>query len=170
MAETVTLASLPLSSLPCGTWADVVFFAMAVVFAVYDAIRGISASIATVASLIVSIRALFRPSCSLLASLMPGTPAMMQYVAASLVVVAGFLVMRFLLARFLKIIIAPPLDNILGVLSGLAKSVVVLVAAFSLLSFAMGAENANGLFGKSVSCGKIYPRAKAMLLQSGLSR
>lgn len=131
-----------LKGVQAGTWIDVACLVIVAVMAIIDARRGISATIAALLGLFAAINfgLWFCPvarSGLLRIAFFSGHPHILNAAALLEAIIAGavvHIVVRAILTRFFKLVVVPPLDNILGAFAGIAKALMVILALFACAS------------------------------------
>lgn len=153
-----------LSSLTAEGWIDAVCAVVVATAIIWDAIRGLSATLAHIAALIVSFKLAFH-IYPYLASLLSGGPggansAAMQVAAFILTLVVLFLLfalLRFVIARVAHVVLVAPVDNVLGALAGLAKGLLAIFLVFSLVLVIKGGDYPQTAFAKSWTGRRVMP-------------
>ena len=145
-----------------GMWIDVACLVLVVSFAVFDARRGFSSTLSVLLGLLIAVhagywlypfmrlatdRSSFCQHHALLGAILP-------YLLAVLMGGVIYLVIRFVFRRFFKLIVEEPIDNILGALAGIAKSMLVILLVFSCASLLPAGSAANRAFHQESRTGR----------------
>ncbi len=153
MCTYLPIASI-FSRITAGTWIDVACLVLVVSFAVFDARRGFSSTLSVLLGLLIAVhagywlypfmrlateRSSFCRSHALMGAILP-------YLLAVLVGGVIYVVIRFVFRRFFKLIVEEPIDNILGAVAGIAKSLLVILLVFSCASLLPAGSAANRAF------------------------
>ena len=132
MPTYLPIASI-LSRITAGTWIDVACLILVVSFAVFDARRGFSSTLSVLLGLLIAVHAgywlypfmrlavgdsAFCHRHALLGAILP-------YILSVLLGGIIYIVIRFVFRRFFKLIVEQPVDNILGAIAGIAKSMIL---------------------------------------------
>ncbi len=122
-----------------GTWIDIACLVLVLVFVAVGARRGLSDIIGALLGLFAGFNAGLWISPSARSAL--GGVAFFKHHAALhsisalvLAILLGavvFVVVRTVLTRFFRLVVEPPLDNILGAIAGLAKALLIILAIFT---------------------------------------
>ena len=150
------------SHITAGTWIDVTCVVLVVSFAVFDARRGFSSTLSVLLGLLIAVhagywlypfmrlateRSSFCRSHALMGAILP-------YLLAVLVGGVIYIVIRFVFRRFFKLIVEEPIDNILGAVAGIAKSLLVILLVFSCASLLPAGSAANRAFHQESCTGR----------------
>ncbi len=142
------------SHITAGTWIDLACIILVVSFAIFDARRGFSTTLSVLLGLLIAVHAgywlypfmrlatdgsSFCHRHALLGAILP-------YLLAVLVGGVIYIVIRFVFRRFFKLIVEQPMDNILGAIAGIAKSMLVILLVFSCASLLPAGSAANKAF------------------------
>ncbi len=142
------------SHITAGTWIDVACLVLVVSFAIFDARRGFSSTLSVLLGLLIAVhagywlypfmrlatdRSSFCRNHALLGAIFP-------YLLAVLMGCVIYIVIRFVFRRFFKLIVEEPIDNILGAIAGIAKSLLVILLVFSCASLLPAGSAANKAF------------------------
>ena len=146
-----------ISSISASDWIDITCAALVLFFAAYDARRGLSATLAQIAALVLSFKFAFVIFGGGIAG------AILAAVAA----VAVFLLLRYAIAKVAHVILMPPIDNILGALTGAAKALLLLLAAFFAVALGTGKSYSKTPFAKSRAGSRVLPAVERILAPSG---
>ena len=151
-----------LSRITAGTWIDVACLVLVVSFAVFDARRGFSSTLSVLLGLLIAVhagywlypfmrlateRSSFCRNHALMGAILP-------YLLAVLVGGVIYVVIRFVFRRFFKLIVEEPIDNILGAVAGIAKSLLVILLVFSCASLLPAGSAANRAFHQESRTGR----------------
>ena len=151
-----------LSRITAGTWIDVACLILVVSFAVFDARRGFSSTLSVLLGLLIAVHAgywlypfmrLATDSSSfchrhvLIGAILP-------YILAVLAGGVIYIVIRFVFRRFFKLIVEEPIDNILGAIAGIAKSMLIILLIFSCASLLPAGSAANRAFHQESRTGR----------------
>ncbi len=163
MITDLPLAVTSLSSLSCEAWIDIVSVAVVGVCMIRDAIKGLSATVATIAALIISFKISFS-LCPLFRDFFSGigmsSSTVFSYlpsITAIILLIILFFIFRFIFRKFISVIIPVPVDNILGALLGCAKGIMIIFAVFVVFSIVLGRSYASSPFAKSQTGTHIIP-------------
>ena len=151
-----------LSNITAGTWIDVACLILVVSFAVFDARRGFSTTLSVLLGLLIAVHAGYwlypfmrlatdRSSFCQHHALMG---AILPYLLAVLMGGVIYVVIRFVFRRFFKLIVEQPMDNILGAIAGIAKSMLVILLVFSCASLLPAGSAANKAFHQESRTGR----------------
>ncbi len=161
MSIFLPIASL-FSRITAGTWIDVACIVLVVSFAVFDARRGFSSTLSVLLGLLIAVhagywlypfmrlatdRSSFCRSHALMGAILP-------YLLAVLMGGVIYVVIRFVFRRFFKLIVEEPIDNILGAIAGIAKSLLVILLVFSCASLLPAGSAANRAFHQESRTGR----------------
>ena len=161
MSIYLPIASI-LSRITAGTWIDVACLVLVVSFAVFDARRGFSSTLSVLLGLLIAVHAgywlypfmrlatehsSFCRSHALMGAILP-------YLLAVLLGGVIYIVIRFVFRRFFKLIVEEPIDNILGAVAGIAKSLLVILLVFSCASLLPAGSAANRAFHQESRTGR----------------
>ena len=161
MCTYLPIASL-FSRITAGTWIDVACLVLVVSFAVFDARRGFSSTLSVLLGLLIAVhagywlypfmrlatdRSSFCQHHALLGAILP-------YLLAVLLGGVIYVVIRFVFRRFFKLIVEEPIDNILGAIAGIAKSLLVILLVFSCASLLPAGSAANRAFHEESRTGR----------------
>ncbi len=161
MCTYLPIASI-FSRITAGTWIDVACLVLVVSFAVFDARRGFSSTLSVLLGLLIAVhagywlypfmrlateRSSFCRSHALMGAILP-------YLLAVLVGGVIYVVIRFVFRRFFKLIVEEPIDNILGAVAGIAKSLLVILLVFSCASLLPAGSAANRAFHQESCTGR----------------
>ena len=80
--------------------------------------------------------------------------ATLPYLLAVIVGGVIYIVIRFVFRRFFKLIVEEPIDNILGAVAGIAKSMLVILLVFSCASLLPAGSAANKAFHQESRTGR----------------
>ncbi len=165
MTTSFVLASVSdqLAATPTSTWIDLGVVIVLATCIIWDAIRGFSTTLAHVAALIIAFKLSFSV-CPWVRSAL-GTvggnggvlSALLPFVAAVVLLVIIFLLLRFALSRFIQVIVQPPVDNILGGITGLLKGLLVVFLVFAIAHVATGRNYDSTAMAKSRTGQKLVP-------------
>lgn len=127
-----------------------------------DAIRGISTTIGTVASLVASFKLAFMVCPWIQSALVKNTngttmSTLLPVAVAIILLVIIFIILRYLLTKFVQVVVQKPIDNILGALAGLIKGALVLFLIFAILKLVLGGSYSSSAFSKSQTGSQLYP-------------
>ena len=150
------------SRITAGTWIDVACLVLVVSFAVFDARRGFSTTLSVLLGLLIAVHAGYwlypfmrlatdRSSFCQHHALMG---AILPYLLAVLMGGVIYIVIRFVFRRFFKLIVEEPIDNILGAIAGIAKSLLVILLVFSCASLLPAGSAANKAFHEESRTGR----------------
>lgn len=155
------LASI--SGLSNANWIDIIAIAILAICVIWDAIRGISATIGSVVALVASFKLAFLVCPWVQATIQKGssnetTMATFLPVAVAIVlVIVLFIILRFLLTKFIQVVVQRPIDNILGALAGLIKGMLVIFLIFVIIRIALGGSYSSSAFSKSRTGSQLFP-------------
>lgn len=161
--------SSSLASLPAATWIDIVCAAVVLVFTIQDAIRGLSATIARLASLVAAFKLAFL-LYPRIAALLPASGAAAPALSFGLTILVAFIIfllLKFLLTRVIHVILVAPLDNILGALAGAVKGILLVFVAFSVIALVTRSSYSGTAFAKSRTGAKVIPAVERILAPAG---
>jgi uncharacterized membrane protein required for colicin V production len=145
-----------------GTWIDVACLLLVVAFAIIDAKRGFSTTLSVLLGLLIAVHAgywlypfmrlavgdsAFCHRHALLGAILP-------YILSVLLGGIIYIVIRFVFRRFFKLIVEQPVDNILGAIAGIAKSMLVILLVFSCASLLPAGSAANRAFHQESRTGR----------------
>ena len=161
MCTYLPIASL-FSHITAGTWIDVACLVLVVSFAVFDARRGFSSTLSVLLGLLIAVHAGYwlypfmrlatdRSSFCQHHALMG---AILPYLLAVLLGGVIYVIIRFVFRRFFKLIVEEPIDNILGAVAGIAKSLLVILLIFSCASLLPAGSAANRAFHQESRTGR----------------
>jgi membrane protein required for colicin V production len=127
------------SGLSAGDWVDLACLALLLLCLLLGAIRGLSGLLAGIIGLLLAIVGSFwlHPPLSRLLLAAPWlrehvrAGVALSYMAAVVVILLAYLLLRLLLHRFFKLIVEQPADRIFGMLAGLAQWLLLMVILFS---------------------------------------
>ena len=143
-----------LSHVTAGTWIDVACICLVLVLAIADARRGFSTTLSVLLGLLIAVHAgywfypimrfavgnsAFCRNHALLGAILP-------YLLAVLAGGVIYVVIRFVFRRFSKLIVEQPMDNILGAVAGIAKSMLIILLVFSCASLLPAGSAASRAF------------------------
>ena len=154
MTATIPMASF-LAGLSTADWIDILCLATLATFIVIDAIKGLSATLAQIASLVISFKLAFfiyPYAVSLVCDAGAANGLILQVVAFVLTLVALYIIyrlIRYILAKVVHVILVAPIDNILGALAGALKGVLVIFVVFSVALLVSGKGYGDTAFAKS---------------------
>ncbi len=164
-----------LAWLSLGTWIDFACVAIVITFAVIDATRGFSSTLAVLLGLLITVHAGYwlYPVMRLAVGNTSFCRNHAQFGAILpyiLAVVAGcllFVLARFLFRRFFKIIVEQPVDNVLGAITGIACSMLVILLIFSCASLFPAGSKLNKAFHQDSRTGRcVVPVLRNVLQHS----
>lgn len=157
------------------TWIDLVCAVIVTAAMIWDAMRGLSATLAHILALVVSFKLAFLVY-PLAVSLLIGSSGdgagslAMQVAAFLLTVVLLFLLfalLRFTIARVAHVVLVSPLDNILGAAAGLVKGLLAVFLAFFLVLVVKGKDYQQTPFAKSWTGRRVIPALEKAASPSG---
>ena len=158
--------SLPIaiaySRISAGTWIDVVCLVLVVALAIYDAHRGFSTTLSVLLGLLIAVHAgywlypFMRPIAdgSSFCQSHATFGAILPYLLAVIVGGIIYIVIRYVFRRFFKLIVEQPMDNILGAIAGIAKSMLIILLIFSCASLLPAGSAANRAFQEESCTGR----------------
>lgn len=154
--------SSQIASASASNWIDLVAIVIVLSCVTWDAIRGFSATLAHVAALLIAFKLSFSicPWVRSALSSVGGSSslaAILPFVAAIVILVILFLLLRFLLAKFVQVLVKSPTDNILGAITGLAKGLLILFLIFAALAIILGKSYDSSAFASSWTGKKVFP-------------
>lgn len=155
-----------LKGIDAGTWIDIACLILVVVLIVVDARRGLSRTLASLVGLFAgfNVGIWIRPVAN---SALGGVAffrhhAALHSIAALILAIllgaAVFVVVRAILTRFFHVVVASPLDNILGAIAGLAKALLIILALFACARLLPG-NPAGGVLASSRVGRQVVPTA-----------
>ena len=161
MAAYLPIASV-FSRISAGTWIDIACLILVVAMAVFDARRGFSTTLSVLLGLLIAVHAGYwlYPFMRLATA---GSSfcqrhaifgAILPYILAVLVGGVIYVIIRFVFRRFFKLIVEQPMDNILGAIAGIAKSMLVILLVFSCASLLPAGSAANKAFHQESRTGR----------------
>ncbi|MBR0056784.1 MAG: CvpA family protein [Kiritimatiellae bacterium] len=153
-----------ISSISASDWIDITCAALVLFFAAYDARRGLSATLAQIAALVLSFKLAFVIFPRASAAVGGGIAGA---ILAAVAAVAVFLLLRYAIAKVAHVILMPPIDNILGALTGAAKALLLLLAAFFAVALGTGKSYSKTPFAKSRAGSRVLPAVERILAPSG---
>ncbi len=165
-------ASLFLASLadrPAASWVDIACLVVLLVFIVWDAIKGFSATLAQIAALVIAFRLSFFVCPAVRAAIPSGgglAASLAPFIAAIAAMVLLFFLIRFAIEKFVKVILQKPVDNIVGALAGLLKGLLLLFLLFSLFAIVLRGSYADSAFAKSYFGRKVFPAMERFVAAS----
>lgn len=150
-------------------WIDVASVSVVLVFVVCDAVRGLSATLARIAALVLAFKLAFL-LYPRIAMLLPSSGAYAPALAFGLTLLAALLVhlvFKALFARVARVILSAPLDKILGALAGALKGVLLVFVVFSVIALATGSSYGGTAFAKSRTGARVVPAVGRLLAPAG---
>lgn len=144
-----------LSRLSAADWIDVACFAVLAFFITADALRGLSATLAQIAALVVSFKLsfyIYPYVVTLVCNSGTGGVIVLQIAAFVLTLVLLYIIYRlvkYILAKVVHVILVAPIDNVLGALAGALKGVLVIFVVFSAVLLVTGNGYGRTAFAKS---------------------
>ena len=82
---------------------------------------------------------------------------LLPFLAAIVVLVVLFFAIRFLVEKFVRIVLAPPVDNVVGAVTGLVKGLILVYLAFALVSALLRKSYADSPFARSFTGRHVIP-------------
>lgn len=160
----LTAALIP-ATIPAHLWIDIVCLAIVAACAIWDAVRGLSATIAQIAALVIAFKLSFLIYPRIASALPQDTAPMLaaSFALTLAAAVAIFLITRFAIARIAHLVLMPPIDNILGAVTGTVKAMILLFAVFSTVSLIAGKSYPSTAFAKSVTGARAMPALERLL-------
>lgn len=158
-----------MSAIGAPTWVDIACAAVVLVFATWDAIRGLSATLARIAALVLAFKLAFL-LYPRIAALLPSSGAAAPALAFGLTILAALLVhlvLKAIFARVVRVVLSEPLDKILGALAGALKGVILVFVVFSLIALATGGSYGGTAFAKSRTGSRVVPAVGHLLAPAG---
>lgn len=158
-----------LSSISPTLCVDVVCLIIVGTCLVWDVIRGLSATLAQVAALFLSFKLAFfvcpwvrKSLAATNASNAPFASVLPTIVALALLVILFFLI-RFLINRFIRILIPSPTDNIIGGFSGAIKGLLLVYLFFIIIQLFLGSSYSSSFFAKSRTGSSVIPALEKVI-------
>lgn len=154
MTAYLPAASL-LAKLSAAEWIDIACVAVLVFFITADALRGLSATLAQIAALVVSFKLsffIYPYAVSLVCGSGTGGVIVLQIAAFALTLVFLYIIYRlvsYILAKVVHVILVAPIDNVLGALAGALKGILVIFVVFSAVLLVTGGGYGGTAFAKS---------------------
>lgn len=167
--QAIVPPALALSGIGEPAWIDIVCAAVVLVFAAWDAVRGLSATLARIASLVLSFKLAFL-LYPRIAALLPSSGAAAPALAFGLTILAAILVhlvLRAVFARVARVVLSAPLDGILGAIAGAIKGILLVFVVFSVIALATGSSYGGTAFAKSLTGSRVVPAAGRLIAPAG---
>lgn len=167
---TSILASF-LSELTNANWVDIASITILAICVIWDAVRGISATIASIAALIASFKLAFTVCSWVQLSLAKNAggstvSAFLPIATTIVLLIIIFIILRFLLTKFIQVIVQRPVDNLLGALAGLIKGMLTIFLVFAITKVALGGNYSSSAFSKSRTGRQLYPALEKVISNS----
>lgn len=173
MPSGITVAA-SFACLSAGTWVDIVCLLIVIGMAYYDAVKGFTSTLAVLLGLLIATHAgywLYPAFFKLLSytSLMENHEilgAILPYILAVIAGVGIFILLRICFKRFFKLLVEQPADKFLGIISGIAKGLLIILIIFSCISL----MPPNSAMHRVICDESITGRAAIPVLQTALSQ
>lgn len=152
-----------IATLPASLWIDIASLVVLIVCVVYDCIKGFSANLSRVAALIISFKLAFatcpfiRTSLASFGATKEVTSSIIPIILAIVLLIILFIILNYLFAKFIRILVPSPVDNILGALTGSLKALLLIFFVFVVVKLVLFGNYDSSSFAKSKTGSKVVP-------------
>ena len=159
-----------LSTIPAPMWIDIACATLIIALATWDAIRGLSATLAQIAALVLAFKLSFLLYPHI-ASLLPSSGAAAPALVFGLTLVAAFvifIILRLIIAKVAHLILISPIDNILGAIAGIIKGLLLLFVIFCAVALVTRSYYSDTAFAKSHTGIRVMPVVERIIAPDGV--
>lgn len=150
-------------------WIDIACATLIIALATWDAIRGLSATLAQIAALVLAFKLSFLLYPHI-ASLIPSSGAAPALVFGLTLVAAFviFIILRLIIAKVAHVILISPIDNILGAIAGIIKGLLLLLVIFCAVALVTRSYYSDTAFAKSRTGIRVMPVVERIIAPDGV--